>query len=96
MTNVRMVSADPRVNTLALKSPVMKLILGDSTASTIYYVHKEILGAVSLEMMNHIDNTMREGLSGELVLREVQEETIEPFLEWAHSKTYTVYVPRLL
>lgn len=76
----------PKFNTWALKSPVMKLILPDLTtadAPTTYYVHKEVLRSVSLEMMKHIDNQMREGLSGEMVLREVQEETCQAFLEWA-------------
>ena len=43
-------------------------------------------------MKRHIVNEMQEGFQGEMVLREVDDGTVQYFLEWAYVKSYTMCV----
>ena len=82
-----------------LKTPFFKIIVVDGSLNTNwpeYYIHKEILASVSLEMQRHIMNEMQEGLQGEMVLREVDDETVQHFLEWAYVKSYTMCVTAVI
>ncbi|KAF8459876.1 hypothetical protein BDZ91DRAFT_799550 [Kalaharituber pfeilii] len=60
------------------------------STSPIFYVHKALLASISPEFLKHIDNEMREGLEGEMILREVDMETMETFLKWAYVKEYSL------
>ncbi|KAF8461621.1 hypothetical protein BDZ91DRAFT_373041 [Kalaharituber pfeilii] len=77
-----------------LKSPLFKLTLGDKKQSaenddnTAFFVQRELLASVSPEMRKHIENGMKEGLNGEMVLYDVDEDTLQRFLQWAYMKDY--------
>ncbi|KAF8464274.1 hypothetical protein BDZ91DRAFT_640381, partial [Kalaharituber pfeilii] len=54
-------------------------------------IHKSLLASLSPELQKHTNNEMREGREGVMELSEVDEPTMEAFLEWAYFKDYTVY-----
>ncbi|KAF8459861.1 hypothetical protein BDZ91DRAFT_785590 [Kalaharituber pfeilii] len=56
----------------------------------VFYVHKGILASISPEFLKHIENEMREGLEGEMRLREVDMGTMQAFLKWAYLNEYSV------
>ncbi|KAF8459863.1 hypothetical protein BDZ91DRAFT_665177 [Kalaharituber pfeilii] len=60
------------------------------SSAAIFYVHKELLASVSPELLKHVHNEMREGLEGELILRDVDKETVRTFLKWAYVGEYSV------
>ncbi|KAF8461599.1 hypothetical protein BDZ91DRAFT_736589 [Kalaharituber pfeilii] len=78
-----------------LESQFFKLTLGDeqqtgqNNSRTVYYVQRELLASLSPELRKHIDNEMKEGLTGEMVLHEVDKDTLRHFLQWAYVKEYT-------
>ncbi|KAF8466856.1 hypothetical protein BDZ91DRAFT_724177 [Kalaharituber pfeilii] len=80
-------TVDASLNVLMFKSPVVKIILDDGAA---YYVHKESLVSLSLEWQRHVDNSMKEGLTGEMLLREVDEGTFQSFLKWTYVHEYAM------
>ncbi|KAF8465072.1 hypothetical protein BDZ91DRAFT_640047, partial [Kalaharituber pfeilii] len=57
-------------------------------------VHKSLLASLSPELQKHTNNEMREGTEGVMELSEVDESTMEAFLEWAYFKDYTVPLPK--
>ncbi|KAF8460017.1 hypothetical protein BDZ91DRAFT_635347, partial [Kalaharituber pfeilii] len=57
-------------------------------------VHKSLLGSLSPELQKHTNNEMKEGRGGVMELGEVDEATMEAFLEWAYLKDYTVPEPK--
>ncbi|KAF8466993.1 hypothetical protein BDZ91DRAFT_696403 [Kalaharituber pfeilii] len=57
---------------------------------SVFYAHKELLASLSPELRRHIHNEMKEGLSGEMVLHDVDKDTVQCFLQWAYIKEYTV------
>lgn len=63
----------------------------DGTGS-VFYIHKALLASLSPELRRHTDNQMREGLRGEMLLGEVDRQTMQRFLQWAYRGEYTVYV----
>ncbi|KAF8461619.1 hypothetical protein BDZ91DRAFT_736678 [Kalaharituber pfeilii] len=79
-----------------LKSQFFKLTLGDekqvggSDGATTLFVHRELLASLSPELRKHIDNEMKEGLNGEMVLYDVDEVTVQCFLQWAYVRDYKI------
>ncbi|KAF8458726.1 hypothetical protein BDZ91DRAFT_742852 [Kalaharituber pfeilii] len=77
-----------------LESPFFKLTLGDeervvgNDTVTAFYVQRELLASLSPELRKHINNDMKEGLNGEMVLHDVDKDTLQRFLEWAYVKDY--------
>ena len=53
-------------------------------SGTVFYVHKRLLSSLSPELAKHTDNRMKEGLSGEMALGEVDTSTMQWFLQWAY------------
>lgn len=75
---------------IGTNAPIDDLANGSENhqAAVEYKIHKPLLTALSPEFDNHVNNGMREGVEGVLVLREVDAGTVEKFLEWAYSRTY--------
>ncbi|KAF8466862.1 hypothetical protein BDZ91DRAFT_724192 [Kalaharituber pfeilii] len=83
-----------------LQSEMFKIILPDAATSDVphspsnpglvFYAQKELLASLSPELRNHIQNEMREGLKGEMVVADVDKVTLERFLQWAYTRDYTV------
>ena len=63
---------------------------------SVFYIHKALLASLSPELRKHTDNQMREGLRGEMLLGEVDRQTMQRFLQWAYRGEYTVYVWSLI
>ncbi|KAF8459862.1 hypothetical protein BDZ91DRAFT_457769 [Kalaharituber pfeilii] len=59
------------------------------THASIFYVHKLVLASASPELLKHVHNEMREGLEGEMILRDVDKETVQTFLSWAYVGAYS-------
>ncbi|KAF8471102.1 hypothetical protein BDZ91DRAFT_791306 [Kalaharituber pfeilii] len=74
-------------NLSVLQSPLFKITLDDGSA---YYIHKELLASLSAEWRQHTDNEMKEGLTGEMLLREVDNTTLQRFLQWVYFREYTI------
>ncbi|KAF8461597.1 hypothetical protein BDZ91DRAFT_850968 [Kalaharituber pfeilii] len=78
-----------------LESQLFKLTVGDGQqvgshdSVTVFYVQRGLLTSLSPEFRNHIENEMKEGVSGEMVLHDVDKETVRRFLQWAYTKEYT-------
>ncbi|KAF8470736.1 hypothetical protein BDZ91DRAFT_718876 [Kalaharituber pfeilii] len=78
-----------------LESPLFKLTLADGQEAaengsrTTFYIHRDLLASLSPELRKHIDNEMKEGLSGEMLLHDVDKDTLRRFLQWAYVKEYT-------
>lgn len=53
-----------------------------------YFIHKTLLSSLSTELHKHVNNDMKEGRENVIELSEVDEPTIEGFLEWAYFKDY--------
>lgn len=68
----------------------------DKSDATEYLVHRSLLASISPELKKHITNEMKEGQEGRMVLHEVDEVTLERFLQWAYQGHYTVTEPRVL
>ncbi|RPB26611.1 hypothetical protein L211DRAFT_835409 [Terfezia boudieri ATCC MYA-4762] len=60
---------------------------------SVFYIHKALLASLSPELRKHTDNQMREGLRGEMLLGEVDRQTMQRFLQWAYRGEYTVTTP---
>ncbi|KAI5800139.1 hypothetical protein DFH27DRAFT_525392 [Peziza echinospora] len=80
------------------KSPIFELIvhpqeddpeLPQNTPATkgkvTYFVHKDILAAVSPELHKHAYNIMREGETNSMVLVDVDEDTLRIFVKWMYE-----------
>ena len=65
---------------------------GTCTTSTDFKIHTALLASLSPELKKYLENEMKEGLLGTVVLKEVDEDTILRFLQWAHRGTYSVPV----
>ncbi|KAF8455613.1 hypothetical protein BDZ91DRAFT_746404 [Kalaharituber pfeilii] len=85
--NTTSITATESLDLSVLQSPLFKIILDDGSAC---YVHKELLARLSPEWRQHTDNQMKEGLKGEMLLREVDQVTLQKFLQWAYLKEYTI------
>ena len=53
-----------------------------------YFVHKTLLSSLSTELDKHVNNDMKEGRENLIELSEVDEPTLEAFLEWAYYQDY--------
>ncbi|KAF8453866.1 hypothetical protein BDZ91DRAFT_786637 [Kalaharituber pfeilii] len=80
-----------------LRSQFFKITLGEKLetqsndgANEVFYAHRELLAKLSPELRKHVDNDMKEGLSGEMILRDVDKETMCRFLQWAYVKEYSI------
>ena len=62
------------------------------TTSTDFKIHTALLASLSPELKKYLENEMKEGLFGTVVLKEVDEDTILRFLQWAYRGTYSVPV----
>ncbi|KAF8461631.1 hypothetical protein BDZ91DRAFT_797921 [Kalaharituber pfeilii] len=77
-----------------LESPFFKIMLGDekqvvgNDSMTTFFVQRELLASLSPELRKHIENEMKEGLNGEMVLYDVDKDTMQRFLQWAYLKDY--------
>ncbi|RPB23932.1 hypothetical protein L211DRAFT_825130 [Terfezia boudieri ATCC MYA-4762] len=87
-----------------LSSDVFKIVLKDAISESQdspspiatksgsgnpeYYIHKTLLSSLSTELHKHVNNDMKEGKENLIELGEVDEPTVEAFLEWAYFKDY--------
>ncbi|RPB23930.1 hypothetical protein L211DRAFT_825127 [Terfezia boudieri ATCC MYA-4762] len=87
-----------------LRSDVFKVVLKDAISESQdsssltatksdsgnpeYFIHKTLLSSLSPELDKHINNDMKEGRENLIELSEVDEPTIEAFLEWAYFQDY--------
>lgn len=55
-----------------------------------YLIHRSLLATISPELGKHTNNDMKEGKEGRMILHEVNEATMERFLQWAYQGHYTV------
>ena len=53
-----------------------------------YFIHKTLLSSLSTELHKHVNNDMKEGRENVIELSEVDEPTLEGFLQWAYFKDY--------
>ncbi|RPB23927.1 hypothetical protein L211DRAFT_785969, partial [Terfezia boudieri ATCC MYA-4762] len=53
-----------------------------------YFIHKTLLSSLSTELHKHVNNDMKEGKEKLIELGEVDEPTVEAFLEWAYFQDY--------
>ena len=68
---------------------------GSASSGLDFYVQKELLASLSEELRKHVHNNMKEGQTGEMVLKEVDKVTLEHFLQWAYTQDYTMYVQNI-
>ncbi|KAF8461623.1 hypothetical protein BDZ91DRAFT_784815 [Kalaharituber pfeilii] len=77
-----------------LESQFFKITLGDekqvagNDSATTFFVQRELLASLSPELRKHIENEMKEGLNGEMVLYDVDKDTVQRFLQWAYLRDY--------
>ncbi|KAF8463882.1 hypothetical protein BDZ91DRAFT_698173 [Kalaharituber pfeilii] len=64
---------------------------GQGPKNPEFFIHKSLLASLSPELQKHTNNEMREGREGVMELSEVDEPTMEAFLEWAYFEDYTIY-----
>ncbi|KAF8425199.1 hypothetical protein EV426DRAFT_716344 [Tirmania nivea] len=74
---------DTTTSNLELIEPITTCTAHES--GTVFYVHKRLLASLSLELAKHIDNRMKEGLSGGMALGEVDTSTMQWLLQWAYQ-----------
>ncbi|KAF8418880.1 hypothetical protein EV426DRAFT_539193, partial [Tirmania nivea] len=55
-------------------------------------IHKTLLSSLSAELHKHVNNDMKEGKENLIELSEVDEPTLEAFLEWAYFQDYIQWV----
>jgi len=53
-----------------------------------FFIHKTLLSSLSTELDKHVNNDMKEGRENLIELSEVDEPTLEAFLEWAYFQDY--------
>ncbi|KAF8458290.1 hypothetical protein BGX38DRAFT_1265034 [Terfezia claveryi] len=58
-----------------------------------YFIHKTLLSSLSTELHKHVNNDMKEGNEKLIELGEVDEPTVEAFLEWAYFQDYQPISP---
>ncbi|KAF8452951.1 hypothetical protein BDZ91DRAFT_668854 [Kalaharituber pfeilii] len=59
-----------------------------------FYIHKALIQSLSPELSKHVNNDMREGHEGIMELSDVDDETMQAFMEWAYTKEYSVTDPK--
>ena len=87
------ISKAPTAGEQAIKQQehTAKLKLADSNSNhPEFFIHKALLSTLSPELFKHANNAMKEGREGVLQLGEVDEPTMEAFMEWAYYKNYSV------
>ncbi|KAF8465512.1 hypothetical protein BDZ91DRAFT_727577 [Kalaharituber pfeilii] len=62
----------------------------DTSIRRTFYIHKALLSSISPELMKHVENDMREGRKGEMIVQDVSYLTMKNFIDWAYAKTYNV------
>lgn len=78
----------------SLTSKPFKVVASGLHGKT-FFVHKDLIAPLSVELQNHISNDMQEGRSNTLVLKGVSEGTVERFLKWAYTGDYdTATIPK--
>ena len=69
--------------------PVVALArAGASRNSNEFFFHKSLLSSISDVLDKHINNEMKEGRDGVLILSDVEVGTMRVFAEWAYTKDY--------
>ncbi|KAF8472887.1 hypothetical protein BDZ91DRAFT_790756 [Kalaharituber pfeilii] len=53
-----------------------------------FQVHRALLASLSTEFANHVNNDMKEGKEGEMLLHDVNYITMQMFLQWVYSRKY--------
>ncbi|KAF8459940.1 hypothetical protein BDZ91DRAFT_636201, partial [Kalaharituber pfeilii] len=53
-------------------------------------VHRSLLASLSAELDKHVNNDMKEGTQGVMELSEVDEGTMNAFLQWAYKGDYNM------
>ncbi|KAI5805660.1 hypothetical protein DFH27DRAFT_600130 [Peziza echinospora] len=78
--------------------PVVSTTPDAATENPSLYIHKALLGSLSVELSKHIDNDMKEGRENTMILNEVDKQTLVRFIEWAYTREYqcNVHGSRLL
>ncbi|KAF8452946.1 hypothetical protein BDZ91DRAFT_802508 [Kalaharituber pfeilii] len=64
------------------------------SSSPEFYIHKALIQSLSPELSKHADNDMREGREGTMELSDVDDDTMQAFMEWAYTKEYTTPDPK--
>ncbi|KAF8418882.1 hypothetical protein EV426DRAFT_553939, partial [Tirmania nivea] len=59
-----------------------------------YFIHKTLLASLSVELHKHVNNDMKEGRGNVIDLGEVDQPTLEAFLEWAYFQDYKFPLPK--
>ena len=76
-------TTDPRLSIYA--STPFKFIVGGNP----YYIHSDLVASHSVPLGRMINGGMAEAQQGFAVLDDVDEETIQRFIEWCYKGYYT-------
>lgn len=81
-------TAAPTLSSSGRPTSATDVSLEPKLATPEYFIHKSLLSSLSMELYKHANNDMKEGRQNVIELREVDESTLEAFLEWAYYKDY--------